>query len=150
MRLLRITGLFLAVAAPLAPSHAQERMGPTLAAGLAWGRQSNRVYSTTSWGGFHVALTLPLDQRSAFGAVVLDVSRDVFWKGNGDDCAIRPPANGCVPDPPSLTAATIGWRHALGRSQPVLYVGAGRMSARSEAAGGGVARLTLAPSTFPV
>jgi hypothetical protein len=141
---LSTAGMFLlAMAAPLAPSHSQARAGPTLAAGLAWGHQPEDAYSTTSWSGFQTSLTLPLRQATAFGAVVLHVSRDVFWTGSGDDCVIRPPDTECVPAPPSVTALTVGWRHALGQSQPVLYVGAGRMSGRRDISAGGLVRLTV-------
>ena len=142
MQILRVSGMILALAAPLTPSNAQVRKGPSVEAGLAWGRQSDRAYSTTSWGGFHIALTLPV-YGTTHGAAVLDVTRDVFWNGNGDDCIIRPPDSACLRDPPSVTALTIGWRHHLGRSQ-FLLVGAGRMSGRGQVKGGVMARLQLA------
>ena len=140
-----VSTVVLALLIPLAPADAQTRTGPSVEAGLAWGRQSNDAYSTTAWGGFHVALTVPV-RRTSRGAAVLDVARDVFWKGNGDDCLIRPPDFSCVPDPPSVTAVTVGWRHSSGRSRS-LYVGAGRISGRGQVAGGGVARFRLAMPT---
>lgn len=147
MQRLCVSSVVLALLVPLAPTHAQARTGPSIAAGLAWGRQSNNAYSTTDWGGFHVSLTLPV-RRTRAGAAVLDITRDVFWKGDGDDCVIRPPDSACLPDPPSVTALTIGWRHSIGRSYS-LYVGAGRMSGRGQAAGGGVARFRVTmPTAF--
>jgi hypothetical protein len=142
MQILRVSSLLLALAAALTPSKAQVRQGPSVAAGLAWGRQSDRAYSTTSWRGFHVALALPV-LRTMHGAAVVDVTRDVFWNGNGDDCVIRPPDSTCLRDPPSVTALTIGWTHSHGRSRS-LFVGVGRMSGRGRVAGGGMARYQLA------
>jgi hypothetical protein len=124
---------------PTALLYGQARPGATVAAGLAWGRQSDRTYSTTSWAGFHIAVTLP-GLPVARGAVALDLMRDVYWNGNGDDCAIRPPTPGCVPDPPSVSALTIGWLHVLGWSPATIYVGAGPMTGRGEVTTGGVAR----------
>jgi hypothetical protein len=127
------------LATPFALVHGQTRPGATVAAGLAWGHQSDRTYSTTSWAGFHIAVTLPGTPRAG-GAVALDLMRDVYWNGNGDDCSIRPPIPGCVPDPPSVSAFTIGWLQLLGRSPASVYVGAGPMSGRGDVAAGGVAR----------
>jgi hypothetical protein len=141
MRVFRSTLLAL-FAIPMALLHGQARPGATVAAGLAWGHQSDRTYSTTSWAGFHIAVTLPGPPTSR-GAVALDLMRDVYWNGNGDDCAIRPPTPGCVPDPPSVSALTIGWLQLLGRSPATIYLGAGPMSGRGEVATGGVARAQL-------
>ena len=141
MRPRYVSGVVL-IAVALPACHAQAPIGPTLAAGLAWGRQTERAYSTTSWSGFHIALTLPV-RRTSQGAVVLDLTRDVFWNGNGDDCVIRPPDSTCVPDPPSTTALTLGWLHDLGPSYS-LYVGAGRVAGRGQAAAGGLTRLQVA------
>lgn len=139
MQLWCVGSVVLMVAAPLVQASAQAHSGPTLAAGLARGRQSDRTYSTTSWSGFHVALTLPV-YRTRRGAAVVDVTRDVFWNGNGDDCVLRPPTPTCVPDPPSVTGMTIGWLHVPGPSHS-LYLGVGRLAGRGHAKGGGMARL---------
>lgn len=141
MQILRVS-MLLALAAPLTPSNAQVRKGPSVGAGLAWGRQADRDYSTTSWIGFHVVLTLPV-YRATHGAVVLDVTRDLFFNGYGDNCVVRPPGSACLPDPPPVTALTIGWSHNLGRSQS-LFVGAGRMSGQGRVALGSIARFRLA------
>jgi hypothetical protein len=129
-------------AIPLTSSHGQTRPGATVAVGLAWGHQSDRSYSTTSWAGFHIAVTLT-GTPTTRGAMALDLMRDVYWNGNGDDCAIRPPNPGCVPYPPSVSALTIGWLQYLGRSPVTIYVGAGPMSGRGDVAAGGVARAQL-------
>jgi len=73
MRLRHVTGaLLFAVALPAA--NAQSRVGPTFAAGVAGGRQLEPEYSTTSWSGFHVALTLPCSGRG---------KEPQFWTSRG-------------------------------------------------------------------
>ena len=134
--------VLLSFFAPMTLAHGQTPPRATVAAGLAWGHQSDRTYSTTSWAGFHLAVTIPGPPTNR-GAVALDLMRDVYWNGNGDECAIRPPAPGCVPDPPSVTAVTLGWVHMLGRSPAAIYAGVGPMSGRGKVAPGGLARLQI-------
>lgn len=124
-----------------AVAHAQRT--PSVAIGVAWGHQSDGYYSSRSWTGIQGELMIPVYPLSPSGAIVVEVTRDEYWNGSGDDCVVRPPASGCVPEPPSITAATVGWRLGAEHSRSVLYLGAGRMSGRYGATGGAIARLAV-------
>jgi hypothetical protein len=146
---LNIAFFFLLGVVAFAPSSAQARISPIIAFGPAMGQFHGGQYSTTSWSGLHVALSIPVYQTTSTGSMVFDFTRDVFWNGNGDDCVLAPPDyNRCLPDPPNLTAITIGWRtHIFGHRNTVLHLAAGRISGRGEARGGGFARLEFAPGS---